>query len=654
MPIDLSVIIVNYNVKAFLQQCLNAVFVAAEKINTEVFVVDNNSVDGSVEMLKNNFPKVKLIANNKNTGFAVACNQAIKQSTGKYILLLNPDTIVEENSFEACFRFMEKNTNAGALGVKMIDGNGKFLPESKRSLPNARSAFFKMFGLSALFPNSKLFGKYQLRYLNENQIHEVEVLSGAFMFIRKAVLDNIGLLDENFFMYGEDIDLSYRILQANFKNYYFPGTTIIHYKGESTKKASLKYVLVFYNAMLIFANKHYKGRRQFLFRLLINIAIYIRASISMLKRATSVLSLPFFDFLYTYLSYRVVVPVWEYYRFSGYKAYSGDLLYIYIPSYILLWQLSIYYFTKYSYKADLKRLLMAIVFGTIGILTIYSLLPESSRYSRALIIIGSLLIILSSIFNRLFIRLLKNKGKGFNVSARKRALLINSSLNNDAEMYPASLDTQYEISKQLNLSPIELKSAEKLDQIFENIRIYKIECLIFFSKNLSAGEIINIMLLTGGEKLEFKIVLPGSHSMLGSKSVIDLNQIQQFKINSITKPINRIKKRIFDISAALLFLGFSPLFLFKNNPLTFYKTIWSIMTGANTCVSYFATKAEHIKDLPPVKKGIFTVSISHGCNDKEINELNLQYAKNYQIIKDIIIIFEALKKSFKLRYPINN
>jgi len=654
MPVDLSVIIVNYNVKAFLQQCLNAVFEAAKKINTEVFVVDNNSVDDSVEMLQQNFSDVKLITNSQNNGFAVACNQAIRQSSGKYILLLNPDTVVEENSFEQCFRFMESTPDAGALGVKMIDGSGKFLPESKRSLPNAQSAFFKMFGLSALFPNSKLFGKYQLRYLDENQIHEVEVLSGAYMFIRKSVLDEIGLLDEKFFMYGEDIDLSYRILQAGFKNYYFPETTIIHYKGESTKKASLKYVIVFYNAMLIFANKHYKGPRQFIFRILVNLAIYLRASISMLKRVASELLLPFFDFFFIYIGYRIIVPVWEYYRFSGYRAYSDDLFYLFLPSYILLWQISIYYFTKYSFKTSFRRLLLAIVFGTVAILTIYSLLPESSRYSRALILIGALLTFIQTIVNRLFVRLLKNKGKGFKVSTKKRALFIDNNENKEGLLYPESLSLQYEICKQLDLSPNELNNSDILNQLLETIQVYKIEVLIFFSKNLSASDIISIMLLTGGKKLEFKIVLPESDSMLGPKSVIDLQQINQFKINLITKPVNQAKKRILDVSVALLFMVFFPVFLFKNRPVVFFKTIWTVIIGAASWVTYFKTKEMHTKDLPIIKKGVFTIPVEGDFNDEKINELNLQYAKNYQIIKDIITIFKALKKSFKLQYPINN
>jgi GT2 family glycosyltransferase len=197
--LNLSVIIVNYNVKHFLEQCLISVEKALEKIDSEIIVVDNNSVDGSINLIKDKFSHVNLIANQKNTGFAVANNQALKIAKGKYVLLLNPDTIVQEDTFSKCLNFMENKADAGALGVKMFDGNGKFLPESKRGLPTPGVAFCKIFGLSTLFPKSKYFGKYHLGFLSKNKIHQVDILSGAFMFIRKQAIEKVGLLDEAFF-----------------------------------------------------------------------------------------------------------------------------------------------------------------------------------------------------------------------------------------------------------------------------------------------------------------------------------------------------------------------------------------------------------------------------------------------------------------------
>jgi GT2 family glycosyltransferase len=280
---DLSVIIVNFNVRHFLEQCLDSVIKASEKITCEIFVVDNNSTDGSCQMVMSHFPGVKLIRNPDNYGFSAANNQAIRQSEGKYVLLLNPDTLIEEETFTRCLTFMNEHPEAGALGVRMINGNGKLLPESKRALPTPGTAFFKMAGFSFLFPHSRLFNRYYLPHLDSTATTETEIISGAFMFIRKEVLDKTGLMDETFFMYGEDIDLSYRILKTGFKNYYFPGVRIIHYKGESTSRGNLNYIVQFYKAMLIFVRKHFTGSGKKSLLFLISVAVYFRGFIAVLK-----------------------------------------------------------------------------------------------------------------------------------------------------------------------------------------------------------------------------------------------------------------------------------------------------------------------------------------------------------------------------------
>lgn len=227
----LSVVIVNYNVKYFLEQALRSVEKAVEDMDAEVWVVDNNSVDGSVAMVQEKFPWVKVLANKDNVGFSRANNQAIRESNSEYVLLLNPDTVLQEDSLLKCVAYMDARSEVGALGVRMIDGKGKFLPESKRGLPSPAVALYKMTGLSGLFPKSRIFGRYHLKYLSEHETHDVDVLSGAFMMMRSSALDQVGLLDEDYFMYGEDVDLSYRITLGGYKNVYFAGTTIIHYKG---------------------------------------------------------------------------------------------------------------------------------------------------------------------------------------------------------------------------------------------------------------------------------------------------------------------------------------------------------------------------------------------------------------------------------------
>ena len=252
----LSIVIVNYNVKYLLEQCLRSVREAAQGIEVETWVVDNASTDGSVDYLRPLFPEVHFIENADNPGFAKANNQAIRLSRGRYVLLLNPDTIVTGEALRGACHFMDSHTNAGAIGVKMINGHGAFLPESKRSFPTPWVAFCKLSGLSRLFPRSPRLAAYGLRYLSDDAVHEVQVLSGAFMFLRHEALRRIGLLDEAFFMYGEDIDLSYRMIPAGYANYYLP-FSILHYKGESTHYADRRYLNAFYNAMLIFYRKHY-------------------------------------------------------------------------------------------------------------------------------------------------------------------------------------------------------------------------------------------------------------------------------------------------------------------------------------------------------------------------------------------------------------
>ncbi len=302
----LSVIIVNYNVKAYLEQCLRSVFEAMKGMDGEVFVVDNLSTDGSVEMVLEKFPGVRLIANKENVGFSRANNQAIRASRSEFVLLLNPDTVVGEDVFRKVIAFLEAHPKAGGLGVKMIDGRGKFLPESKRGLPTPTVAFFKITGLSRVFPKSRLFGRYHLGHLPENDNAPIEILSGACMFLRKSTLDQVGLLDENFFMYGEDIDLSYRITLGGFENWYFPDARIIHYKGESTKKSSVNYVFVFYNAMAIFARKHFARRGPQLFSLVIRGAIYLSAAAALVVRFLSGALLPMLDLvLLVFVAYRL-------------------------------------------------------------------------------------------------------------------------------------------------------------------------------------------------------------------------------------------------------------------------------------------------------------------------------------------------------------
>lgn len=286
---DISIIIVSYNVHHYLRQCLESVFASAKHANLdiEVFVVDNNSTDNSVGYIRSKFPQdgfpnLHLIANRANVGFGRANNQALRKATGKYVLYLNPDTIITENTLRDCYDYAETKEDIGALGVKMLNATGSFALESRRGLPTPWVAFCKMSGLGHVFPKSRIFGRYYMRYLDKDQPAEIEIVSGAFMLCSHAALKKCGAFDEQFFMYGEDIDLSYRFLKGGFKNYYHP-TPIVHYKGESTHKGSYKYVHTFYEAMLIFFHKHF-STAGYALSVPVKCAILVQACLALIKQ----------------------------------------------------------------------------------------------------------------------------------------------------------------------------------------------------------------------------------------------------------------------------------------------------------------------------------------------------------------------------------
>lgn len=277
----LTVVIVNYNVKYYVEQCLMSLQRALADVDAEVYVVDNHSQDGSVEYLSERFPSVNIIRSQHNLGFARANNLAIRQSESEYVLLINPDTFVGEQVVTQAIRFMDDHEKAGGLAAWMLKTDGSSANESRRGLPTPLVSFYKIFGFCSRFPKSKVFGKYYMGYLPWDKPAQIEVVSGAFFFARRKVLDEVGLLDEDFFMYGEDIDLSYRILKGGYENWYLP-IKILHYKGESTQKSSFRYVHVFYDAMLIFFRKHY-SHLSLLISIPVKTAVYLKAFWELIK-----------------------------------------------------------------------------------------------------------------------------------------------------------------------------------------------------------------------------------------------------------------------------------------------------------------------------------------------------------------------------------
>ena len=655
----LSVIIVNYNVEYFLEQCLHSVVNAAKNYDTEIFVVDNNSVDGSVAMVEEKFKSVKLIANKKNTGFSYANNQAIRQASGEYILLLNPDTVVEENTFEKVISFMDSHADAGGLGVKMLDGKGNFLPESKRGLPTPSVAFYKIFGLSRLFPKSKIFGKYHLGFLDKDKTHEVEILSGAFMLLRKSVLDKIGLLDEAFFMYGEDIDLSYRIIKAGYKNYYVADTRIIHYKGESTKKSSINYVFVFYKAMVIFAQKHFSKSNAKTFSLLINVAIYFRAFVAIAYRFAKQLFLPAIDALLVFTGIYFISNYWEHHiKFTDGSLYPSEFIHIAVPVYIFIWLLSVYFSAGYDKPVRLTKIAKGIIVGSGIILIIYALLPENYRFSRALIIIGAAWALFAMLSLRIALHLLQVKNYSITTKNKKRFAIVGdemeasrvSKLLSQTSLIPGFVGLVY---PENNVSRKNSNYVGSMEQVKEIIEIYKIDEIIFCAKDLSAQKIIDYMAMLGNLNVDFKIAPPESLYIIGSNSIDTSGDLYVIEINSITKISNRRNKRLFDVLASLVLLLFSPLLIFIiKKPFQFILNCVRVLFGIKSWVGYkiipiMEDPIPVLKTLPIIKKGVVNpvdVQTKILAETESTKRINLLYSKDYSVWNDVSILMKGLRK----------
>ncbi len=645
---DLSIIIVNYNVKHFLNQCLISVQNALKGIEAEIIVVDNNSVDGSVKLLQEKFSNVILIANDKNTGFAVANNQAIKIAKGKYILLLNPDTVVQEDTFSKCISFMEENKNAGALGVKMFDGNGVFLPESKRGLPTPLVAFFKIFGLSTLFPKSKLFGQYHLGYLSKNETHIVDVLSGAFMLLRKKTIDKVGLLDESFFMYGEDIDLSYRITLAGYKNYYYSKTNIIHYKGESTKKSSINYVFVFYRAMIIFAEKHFSKKNVKTFSSLINVAIYFRASIAIFQRLFSKLNLAILDFIFfTGFIYCLSIIYQKITEIN----FPLEKIKFLIPIYSLIWTISNQNFGNHFPPLNFKKLIKANLVGLLFILSCYALIPKSFQFSRIIILSSSAIVLLLSFITRYTYKVL-NIGFFKNFKSEKLKIAIVGSSEEINRMEILFKKFQRNTEKTYKIDPLKNSNNKNnfhgnITQLNDFINVNKIDEVIFCAQDISAQDIIYSMANVRSKKnIDFKIVPEKSQFIIGSQSIYSDDNYFLTHLNHINSLENIRKKRIFDLYSSILILLLSPfLLIFIKKHILNFKEVFKVLTGNKTWIGYHKSKLS--SNLPKIKPCVFSVlNESEKNNEEIINKVNIIYAKDYSMFLDLNLLLKKIFKSY--------
>ncbi|MGB7054725.1 MAG: glycosyltransferase, partial [bacterium] len=528
MKKDLSVVIVNYNVKACLEQCLIAIERARGALNVEIFVVDNASVDGSQAMVKKRFPYVSLIENNRNVGFSTANNQAIEKSQGEYILILNPDTLIQEDTLVILKKYLDENPMVGAVGCKLLNPDGSYQINSRRSFPTPWVAFARIVGLSKMFPKSRLFGQYNLTYLDPNTETEVDVLSGSLMVLRRRALDQVGYFDEDYFMYGEDIDLSYRIKKAGWKIIYTPATKAIHYKGESTKKSEFSAITRFYSTMLIFIRKHFGGRYSLALRVLLTLGIYFRAVMAYVLQVLKSLAPPLMDIIVIFLSLLLAIRI----RFPHYPLERFSII---LPIYASVWIVSVYLFRAYGRKKSyhLKPVLWGSIFGLL-VNSTFTYFFKQFAYSRIVVLISFLLIVILMSVWRIVYRFTGPGSRKGPLSRLKRAIIIGAG--NEGKRILNKLrarpDMHYEVcgfvdfdSKNIGK---EIDGAEVLatiGNIREVIRIEDINDVIFSSDRLTNAQILETIIRARGSGVNFRIVPHEVEYIVAKSSVDDIEAV---------------------------------------------------------------------------------------------------------------------------------
>ncbi len=653
---DLSIIIVNYNVKEFLQNLIHSIHKAAQNLQYEIIVVDNASSDGSVEFISEKFPNVQLISNDKNFGFGKANNQGLKIARGKYILLINPDSIVSEDTFSKMISFFESHPSVGLAGCKILNPDGTFEPGCRRSFPGPWTSFCKLTGLSSLFPHSKLFARYNLTYKDENKSYEVDAISGSFMMMKKEVYAKVGGFDEDFFMYGEDLDLCYRIQKAGYEIYYVHETQIIHYKGESTKRSSIDETKFFYQAMHLFVKKHLSS--SILVQLILRIAIGIRKTIAFLGKRKLILFAATIDFIFYNLSLLISEIVYRSITtWSGFPQFSFPIVFT-IPAISYVIVASLFGVYKRETLSILKSL--AAIFISFFILSSLTFFFKDYAYSRAVVIITYLILFVVLVLWRVILKL------GFKVGIKREAYLNKKTLIvgiNETAVKIADTLKFKQIDYHTIVGLISLTSKEigsrygewevigSIENIIKVIRERKIDEVIFLPQELSYSQMMSVVSTCQNENTEFKIIGNNLDFLIGKASVSVLDDIPLIAISyNITNPMMKIFKTLFDyvLASFILFLIYPFIYLIAkagsgNSDLKkFILNVPSIFSGR---VSFVGPKdPSGYKDLYLGKKGLTGLWYIEDVGGKDEEKLDILYAKNQNIWFDLEILAKSFNK----------
>ena len=647
---DLSIVIVNYNVKEFLTQCLESIYRSKTDYAFEVIVVDNASIDSGKSRILKAFPEVRWIANTENVGFGRANNQGFEAAKGTYTLILNPDTVVQEDTLEVCIDYLKRHPEVGGLGIKGIDGTGQFLPESKRGLPTPMTALWKITGLSRIFPKSAFFARYHMGHLDPNGNHKVDILVGCFMMVPTALLQEVGGFDPRYFMYGEDIDLSYELLKTGRENHYISDSQIIHYKGESTKRGSLNYVKMFYQAMIIFARKQFSGSSALAYTLLIYVGIYLRAGLALLARLAKSAATPIIDILFLAFTLDQLKTYWEHnHRFINGGSYPDTYTYYIQGSYILFWLFALALSGVYTKNTRPAVIARSMTIATLVIGFIYGLLPEALRFSRALLLLGGLGGITMLILWRSVIGLLTGKHL-FTLPVQRPKMLFIGSDSGKASLQKLLSDNGIVPAFFLHDPAVDTEEVN-LEKLEAKIRLYNINECVVESSVWPASVLMRIMSELGTQTNVKSLVIGGPY-IVGSNS--SLNQGETYglgRFNAANANYRR-QKRLLDITLTILLILTFPLsgtlaaITGRSQGFTnWLSNSGRIITGKRTLVGY-TTEAAAKNHLPILSPPIFDIAtgIPKVLNvSQSVSTLVTNYAKEAELRSDLRQIWELSK-----------
>ncbi len=666
--IDISIIIVNYKVREYISNLLSSISRAEQNLTLEIFVVDNNSDDGSVDFLKKRFPDIRYIENLENVGFGKANNQAIKEAKGTFTLIINPDTLVSEDTFSVLVEHMDNHPLCGAAGCKILNPDGTFAPESKRSVPTLWSSISKVTGLSSLFPTSKLFEEYYLNSVEENEKASVPVLSGSFMFWRTKLLKELGGFDERFFMYGEDIDLCYRVQDTEYHIDYVPETSIIHYKGESSKKGDLRYIRVFNKALYQFFDKHHSSRYSFFFKIFIYSAIWLRALISVITSNFLIIGYLTSDLIL--LNVSVILGFLIRFQFS-YEVFTdiqnlkflwinllASLIYLFIGGFLDLFR---------SKKDSISNQIKAIIGSYSGVALITFFVREYA-FSRLALIYG----LIAALFLMLLLKLIQinlanNDAKVTGKLKRLRVLLVGDSDHTDGikSKIHSRPDWNYEITGTVGIDKVNDGDLGELAHIKELIKVYKVDQVFFALSSISYKNMLRQISILQNERVVFKLIPDSMDFILGKSNVEYLESIPLVEVGfSFSKGINHFLKRGMDIVIAFpLLIILAPItlpgILFskyrkeKVSNFNFYNPpkenkwknrlilFWYILKGDMSLVGGSINTSLRNPQLKPAMTGTVQMNESRIQTEEDKENYELYYLQNYSIWMDIDILLKS-------------